>query len=313
MKSEKKRKEPKERFLQSHEPFLRSDESLFGSQGPLVLESDILSDLTEKKATSLFLGRFTMTEVTAVLGKRNFFREAQKRDLWPLVFDLDSSGYPVQRLQIFRQNKKPENLIVDLKIREGRLTPREDRPLDPVFYASEFLILEWLTIQNPLLDFSPRRPPLPGQQHPGLGLGKKVVDLFVYLARLIRKDGLLAFPAYFHNALLFSRFFRFLNPEKAAEITAIKKAFPRIPFKHLAWIVYLNCLKLSNGQTYDWKAEELVFPLHKKLKPYFDSKTYKKRFKEALNTLGFSIDWEGYEHKLDELIKIKLVDKEIRS
>jgi len=279
------------------------------NKDPLVIEKDILSDLTEEKATSLFLGRFSMTEVTAVLGRRNFYKEARKRNLWPLAFDLDSSGYPVQRFQIFREACRPENLIVDLKIREGRLAPRERLHLDAAFLESDFLILEWLTIQNPLLHFTAKRPPLPGQKHPGLGVGKKVVDIFVYLARLLRKDGLLAFPAYFHNALLFSRYFHFLNPEKAAEILAIEKAFPRIPFKHLAWIVYLNCLKYANGDTYEWKAEEIIYPLSKRLKDYFESKSYKRRLKQTLKNRLFAIDWDEYERKLDELIKIKLADR----
>ena len=42
------------------------------SPSPLIREKDILSDLIEEKATSLFLGRFSMTEVRAVLGRKNF-------------------------------------------------------------------------------------------------------------------------------------------------------------------------------------------------------------------------------------------------
>jgi hypothetical protein len=250
-----------------------------------------------------------MSEVLAAMGKRNFFREAQNRHLWPLVFDLDSSAYPVQRLRIFFHEKNPDKLIVDLKIREGRLAPKDYLHLAPAFYDYEFLIVEWLTLQNPLLEFSDKRPPLPGQQHPGLGLRKKIVDIFAYLARITRKDGVLVFPAYFHNALLFSRFFFFLNPEKFAEIQAIEKAFPKIPFKHLAWIVYLNCLKFENGQTYEWKAEEQVYPLRKEIREYFDSKAYKRKLKQTLKNLRFDIDWDGYGKKLDELIKIKLADK----
>jgi len=276
---------------------------------PLVGEDDILSDLTEKKATSLFLGRFSMTEVLAVLGKKNFFREAQNRRLWPLAFDLDSSAYPVQRLRIFHEEKDPEKVVVDLKIREGRLAPKGYLQLSPKFFEFDFLVLEWLTLQNPLLSFSEKRPPLPGQQHPGLGLRKKVVDVFVYLARLLRKDGLLAFPAYFHNALLFSRFFCFLNPEKLAEVLAIEKSFPKIPFKHLAWIVYLNCLRQEDGRAYEWRAEEQVYPIHKDLKEYFDSKAYKRIVKQNLKKRIFTIDWEGYERKLDELIKIRKIGK----
>src|SRR4030066_308507 len=180
---------------------------------PLVRESDILSDLVEEKASSLFLGRFSMTEVQAVLGRKNFYREAKNRGLLPLALDLDSSEYPVQRLRIFHEEADPDKLIVDLKIREGRVTP---------------------------------------------------------------KAGLLASPAYFHNALLFSRFFYFLNPEKLAEVLAIEKAFPDIPFKHLAWIVYLNCLRQEDGRVYEWRAEEQVYPINRELKDYFDSKKYKR-------------------------------------
>lgn len=282
---------------------------VFGPDSPLIGEGDILSDLTSDKSSSLFLGRYSMTEVMAVLGKRNFFKEAERRGLWPLAFDLDSSNYPVQRLQIFHEQKRADRVIVDLKIREGHLTPKDYLHLDPSFFRYSFLIFEWLTIQDPLLNFSEKRPPLPGQEHPGLGLGKKVVDVFSYLARLSRKDGLLAFPAYFHNALLFSRYFSFLNPEKAAEIQAIKNAFPSIPFKHMAWIVYLNCLRHADGKAYEWRAEEQVHPLDKTLRAYFDARIYKDRFKQHLKRLSFTIDWDGYEQKLDELIKIKLTDK----
>jgi hypothetical protein len=295
-----------------HEPAskkARQSSTLSSSATPLIGTVDILSDLTAEKSSSLFLGRYSMIEVKAVLGKRNFFKEAQKRRLWPLAFLLDSSNYPVQRLQIFLEAERPDRVIVDLKIREGHLTPKDYLHLDPSFFRYSFLIFEWLTIQDPRLGFSAKRPPLPGQDHPGLGLGKKVVDVFSYLARLSRKDGLLAFPAYFHNALLFSRYFDFLNPEKAAEIQAIKRAFPSIPFKHLAWIVYLNCLRYADGRGYEWRAEEQVCALEKNLKAYFESRDYKDRYKRHLKRLRFAIDWEGYERKLDELIKIKLADK----
>lgn len=284
-------------------------DTLSRKASPLVREKDILADLFEEKASCLFLGRFSMTEVRAVLGKKNFYREAKDRGLAPLAFDLDSSEYPVQRLRIFHEEKDPDKVVVDLKIREGRLSPKPYLHLGPEFFEYDFLVLEWLTLQNPLLSFSEKRPPLPGQQHPGLGLRKKVVDIFVYLARLLGKDGLLAFPAYFHNALLFSRFFYFLNPEKLAEVLAIEKAFPKIPFKHLAWIVYLNCLRQEDGRAYEWKAEEQVYPIQGELEDYFDSKKYKQLVKQSLKERSFTIDWEGYERKLDELIKIKRVDK----
>ena len=278
----------------------KSDSKLtpFWKNTPLVEEKDIFSELAGRKGSTLFLGQYSLTEAQAVLGKKSFFRESRKRNLWPLEYDLDSSQDPLQRLRIYFQEKRPERVIVDLKIRKGRYWPKDKTVLGYSFSEYKCLILEWLTLQNPLLSFSPQRPRLPGQLYPGLGLGKKVVDIFAYLARLSRLDAILAFPAYFHNAVLFSRFFRFVNPAKEAEILAIRKAFSDIPFKQLAWVVHLNCLKMENGEVYEWKSEEQVIALHRSLRDYFDSKPYREAMKQALRAHSFSVDWANFHRRM---------------
>ena len=260
-------------------------------------EEDIFADLAEKKGTSLFLGKYSLNEVFAVLRKRSFLSDARKRKLWPLVFEMNSSEFPLQRFQIFYMEKKSDNVIVDLKIKEGSFQPKKELAISAFLKKGKFLILDWLTLQNPLQNFTPERPPLPGQKHPGLSLGKKVMDIFIYLARLTRNDGLLAYPAYFHNALLFLRYFNFLNPEKEAEVIAIRKSFPEVTFKQLAWIVHLGCLRGRDDRIYEWEAEEQVYPINKTLKGYLDSKDYKKRVKEAQKDYHFRIDWECFERK----------------
>jgi hypothetical protein len=150
------------------------------------------------------------------------------------------------------------------------------------------------------MDFSEQKPPLPGQKYPGLGLGRKVLGLFVYLARLTKKDGIMAFPAYFHNAILFSRQFFFLNPDKQGEVFAIRKAFRNVSLNELAWIIHLNCMKLGNGKTYEWKAEEQIYPIRKKLKKYFYSKKYKEKAKASSKKIDFEIDWDCYKRKLKD-------------
>ena len=189
-------------------------------------------------------------------------------------------------------------MIVDLKIREAVFRPEKKMESLYSLHEHKFLFLEWLTLQNPLLDFSPEKTPLPGQKHPGLNLGKKVLDIFLHLARLTEKDGLLAFPAYFHNALLFSRAFHFLNPEKQGEILAIRSSLLHIPFKQLAWIVYLNCLKDQQGRVYKWKAEEMVFSINRVLKKYFSSRAYKEKVKTTKERLTFDVDWECYNKRI---------------
>jgi hypothetical protein len=130
-------------------------------------------------------------------------------------------------------------------------------------------------------------------------LSKKIMDTFVYLARLTHKDCLLAFPAFFHNALLFSRYFRFMNPEKEAEVAAIRRAFSHVPFKQLAWAVHLNCLKRKDGSVYEWRSEEQVYPLNKALREYFESRDYRERVKAAQKGLEFVVDREGFRKKAE--------------
>ncbi len=264
-------------------------------------EDEIFSSAVSKRGTSLFLGRYTLNQVAATLKKRNFFKEAKKRKLWPLEFDLDSSEYPLQRFRIFHEKKKSENMIVDLKIKEGVFRLKKELTLDFPVSECSFLFLEWLTLQNPLLNFSVEKSPLPGQKHPGLGLGKKVVDIFIHLARITDKDGIIAFPAYFHNALLFSRYLYFINPEKTGEIQAIRETFPDVTFKQLAWIVHLDCMRDSEGKKYEWKAEEEVYPLNKDLKRYFESKAYRKIVEESKKHLSYQIDWECFNKKNNEI------------
>jgi len=280
--------------------FLKSKEKVRKKEPFLIDSKEIFSDLAEKRGTSLFLGKYSLKEVTAVLKKRNFYKDAQKRKLLPVNYDLDSSEFPLQRFQIFLKPKKPKNLIVDLKIKEGVFGFKNQMDSLSSHPKYKLLAIEWLTLQNPLQEFSKDKTPLPGQNHPGLNLGKKVMDLFIYLARINRDDGILAYPAYFHNALLFSRSFHFLNPEKAGEILAIRRAFPEISFKQLAWIVYLNCLKEKKLGIYEWKAEELVYPLNKTLKRYFDSKKYKAKIKDAEQNRNYYIDWDCYRRKQSE-------------
>ncbi len=264
-----------------------AEEELFGSFAPV-------------RGTSLFLGKYSLSEVGAVLGKRGFFKEARKRGLWPLTFDIDSSEFPAQRFQIFYQKKEPGNLIVDLKLKETRFHLKNALLYGILNPEYRVLAFEWLTLQNPRLSFSPQKPGLPGQAAPGLSLSRKVVDLFTYLARLLGLDGLMAYPAYSHNALLFSRYFRFVNPDKLGEVMAIHRSLPEVPLKELAWIVHLNCLRDANNAVYEWKSEEQLLPLNKNLRRYFGSRIYRLRAKHTLKKLSFSVDWEAFKRKSAE-------------
>jgi len=265
---------------------------------PLIDENEIFGSLGDKRGTVLFLGRYTANEVSGALAKMGFFKEARKRGLWPITIDLDSSEYPpLQRFQIYHRERVPERLIVDLKIREGVFDPKGRNLAAAPLREFTTLVFEWLTLQNPEAEFSGRSGSLPGQQHPGLGMSKRIMDIFIYLGRTAGKEGLLAFPAYYHNAVLFSRYFKFADPDKEAEVQTIRRTFNHVPIRQMAWIVHRNCLKRADGSVYEWKAEEQVCPLVRDVREHFESRAYRDRVKEGLDKARFIIDWDEFDRK----------------
>jgi len=281
------------KFARKADPFWRDS--------PLVDEREIFTELADKKGSSLFLGRYSLNEVLAVLDKKGLLREARKRFLWPLAFELDSSEYPMQRFQIFLREPGPDNLIVDVKLKEGEFGPKAAANGLPALPPLKVLAFEWLTLQNPLIKPGEPFHPLPGQTRPGLSMRKKVMDLFLYIGRLTRKDCLLAFPAYFHNAVLFSRYFHFWNPAKEAEVLAIRRAFSHMPFRQLAWVVHLNCLRREDGSVYEWAAEEQLNPMTRPIRDYFDSRRYREAVKTGSKTRVFTIDRADFERKCADI------------
>ena len=269
----------------------------FLERGPRLKEEEIFSGLGPSRGSLLFLGRYTLKEVMAVLARKGFFREAKKRNLWPLKYRLDSSDYPVQRLLIYWEKEDPARVIVDLKLRESQTKFRDPEKHGFKLPAQHCLLFEWLTLQNPRVNFSGHYGPLPGQNKPGLSLSKNILEVFLYLSKLIDLDALVAFPAYFHNALLFSRYLYFVNPIKEGEIKAIRRQFSHVSFRPLAWAVYLGCLETEDGQVYEWQAEEQVFPLSESLKDYINSRVYKEIARHVEKTTRFKLDLDLFREK----------------
>ena len=65
----------------------RPKKSAFWREGPLFEEGEIFSTIEGKRGTSLFLGRYTLNEVIAVLDKKAFSKKLKKENCgrWILI------------------------------------------------------------------------------------------------------------------------------------------------------------------------------------------------------------------------------------
>ena len=85
----------------------------------------------------------------------------------------------------------PEEVLVELRAeRSRRVVP-----------GMEVIALEWLLLQNPRGEFSPRRPRLPGQKHPGLGLLRDIMGWLMVVCEQHGLDGIFFTTVHYHIAV----------------------------------------------------------------------------------------------------------------
>ena len=91
------------------------------------------------------------------------------------------------------------------------------------------LYVHWLSMRDPCTRFSERRPKLPGQDVPGLGLAREMTELLILAARRVGTEGVGFSPAWYHTAYAARKRFRFVDPSRQGRFEALIGGVPRRP------------------------------------------------------------------------------------
>lgn len=256
---------------------------------------DLFGQLTGKKSPALWFGHYTEHEVMHLLEKFGILPMLKKKGFAHLIVVIEPLDAFAQALKIFNEKAVVDNQLAEFRLREVTFSPPGlviDAPLN-------LLKIEWLMLQNPQAEFSPERPHMPGQRHPGLGLGKQTVQLLVHLAEAHRLAGVLNFPEFFHNAYLYLEYFHYCDPHLKGIVLALRRDMVELSLSELSWAIYLGCVNDANtGQTYEWQAGALVLPLEERLKKYFASADYEQSVYRTLAKARFVLDREKLEKVL---------------
>lgn len=126
----------------------------------------------------------------------------------------------------------------------------------------DVLYVHWLTLRNPKARFNGRRPQLPGQDAPGLGLAREIGWAFARIARRLGLDGVAYRPAWFHTAYSGRYHFVFADPERQGRFEAIQRDLRHVPLLEITRAAAEGRLRM-NGEPYTWEADEMVFWLEK--------------------------------------------------
>jgi hypothetical protein len=122
------------------------------------------------------------------------------------------------------------------------------------------LYLESLLLQNPGKSFDWHRPPLPGQEFPGLNLSGEVIQLLLLMAKRVGAEGMALRPSSFHAAWAYGRYFGFVDASVQARFDALRTDTRLRPLWLLSWALELGCVR-SGGERVTWTPDLMVAPL----------------------------------------------------
>lgn len=188
--------------------------------------------------------------------------------------------------------------LVELVARRDRLVHSDpDKGLDRRG-PWEVITIEWITLRNPRASFSERRPRLPGQDAPGLGLGENVLELLFRVVERLRLDGLVGVAAHFHLALLYATEMRFIDAAAAGELLALEAALllrQGLSLAQASWAVEWGLVHREDGSVFEWEGQPQVWPHAEPLVRYLRSSAYTDACAEAAMARTFTLDREAFD------------------
>ncbi|MEJ2184419.1 MAG: histone deacetylase [Gemmatimonadota bacterium] len=225
-------------------------------------EEDLLGVAPEARASRL-LGRLNHAQLVRLMERTGILDQIRGRDYPDPKVEVEPSFGLGETMRIWGDPGR-SLLLMELRVSMNRtLAPGMD-----------LMWLEWLLMQNPREEFSAARPPLPGQEHPGLGI---LADVFAWLIIACREAGLdgVAFrSSHFHVATLARRRFRFMDPRLQIRFDAIMEAGESLSLAESSHAVAEGRVREANtGDPVAWPEATMILPVAHRLERWLEEGT----------------------------------------
>ncbi|GBF50591.1 hypothetical protein LPTSP4_21170 [Leptospira ryugenii] len=253
----------------------------------LNLDELSLVDVSKELNTSLnmeprLFNRFRKEEVEEMLNEASLLKAIEKR------------GYPHSKLSIEVLNDYDnriyvktfdDQILIHMRLKVSEFHLRGDDEKFPMVY------IDWLLTQN--LHHSPERLKKElyfGQEYPGLNVFTEITNFIRILAKKLGSSGAFNVPEYFHDAVLFARKFRFIDPEKEGIFRALIKSFRGLNLRLLSSHIHKDRVSFSNGEPYRWTYGEMISCTDPYLEKKVFHETYFKRVDEIKEKFSFKLN-----------------------
>jgi hypothetical protein len=229
-------------------------------------------DLGERR---LFLGRFDEAALLSELGREGILQGLAARgyDEVRLRTSMEAGEH---RLRIRPRGSRVS--LVDLRLAERTHVVADEAARAQGLELLSVLDNAWLSLQDPRASFTAERPRLPGQRWPGLGLSRAFYGLLSRWAREWGKDAVFATPEYFHNAVFYSRGFRFLSAGEQGRFEALRRDLGGLRLADASAAVEEGrVLDLASGRPFAWRPGPMAAPLAGPLRAVLEGDAFRSQ------------------------------------
>lgn len=253
--------------------------------------------------TERWLGFYTDRGLETALEQYGFTQDLDELGFHQLRIETDTDDPDRHQLRVWSTEPKVGEPLVELVVRRDFMRPRSEFADRIPASHIPVLTVDWLLLQNPRATFDADRPPLPGQRHPGLGVGAQVLEMLRNVCRRLDLAGLANVPSYFHNALFYSTDFRHFDPRWQGAFLALCRDLlsgTRLSVTAASWAMYWELIenRADDGAPFCWFQELMLAPVSDLLHTYFDNELYRRDVQRHLQSHEFSIRRPALREKL---------------
>jgi hypothetical protein len=222
------------------------DEGLMPSSSDAFDVSDIeVSMGLRPSPRRLLLDTYTAENLEFGLYRLGLLAFLERRGYGGFRFELGTATSGGERLRVLGTHDGVEHMLVECVLERKTVA------------GEAVLCVEWLTLRDPRARFSERRPRLPGQDAPGLGLAREVTEVLVLVARRLGLSGLVFNPAHYHTAYVARSSFRFIDAVRQGRFEALVRDLGSEPLADVSQAIADGRVRL-NGEPFAWQAEPMA-------------------------------------------------------
>ena len=207
---------------------------------------DVAEDLgIQAQKTRLLLGFYSAAGLEHAFHRYGVLHELERLGYGPFRVEIGHLS-PGDRMRLFGMDpQQQEHLLVETMV-EKREVARV-----PVLYV------HWLTLRHPLAHFNDKRPRLPGQEVPGLGLAREAAELLQRMAARLDLQGVAYRPASYHTAYAGRGQLTFVDAVRQGRFEALVRDLGHLSLLSATSAIAEGRVQL-NGAPYLWEPDEMV-------------------------------------------------------